>query len=598
MAHRNEMRLMEAVVLQEDVSRVIEFLGRSGGFEFQFHKGGADVAVLPFRDLFDKLQAARSYLGMDDLTDYRDDSAFPLDEDVQQAESIVAAVDELREQEEALRAAEDDEPLSERAEALRILREQEEALRAAEDDEPLSERAEALRILREQEEALRAAREIEIQKKMAVLKEKLVETKGKDICRLLGRLSLGVNVQQVESCLESTEYAYRICGWISLRDAKKLADDLDALTKGRVAICLYRPDEVPTVASGQEKVPVRFKHNKFVKSFERMLFSYGAPKYGTIDVTPLLAFFFPLLFGLMFGDAGQGLVFLVTGILLSTNVIRRFPAWNKFGPIFIAMGCTSTIMGVLTGEFFANSQVLVPLSRYITGLYGEPHDHILHLVPSQDPIGTVFMFFGFTLVIGFIMNSLGLIINIINQISLGRPTKALFGKTGFCSALFFWYVVFVIIRSAVFKSSVTVVDLVVIGVSLLGACLGHPIERMIAGKKPIFEGGIGMGIFEAGLEIFEVVSGYLSNTVSFLRVGAFGLAHAVLGFVIFTMSQMVGGVGGLLISIIGNVIVIGLEGMIVSIQVARLHYYEFFSKFFSETGREFKPFRFEYKRAG
>ena len=97
------------------------------------------------------------------------------------------------------------------------------------------------------------------------------------------------------------------------------------------------------------------------------------------------------------------------------------------------------------------------------------------------------------------------------------------------------------------------------------------------------------------VEIIEVISSYLSNTVSFLRVGAFALAHAVLGYIIEMMVEIVPPAGGILVSIIGNGIVIVLEGMIVAIQVVRLQYYEFFSKFFSETGREFKPFSFVYK---
>ena len=87
-----------------------------------------------------------------------------------------------------------------------------------------------------------------------------------------------------------------------------------------------------------------------------------------------------------------------------------------------------------------------------------------------------------------------------------------------------------------------------------------------------------------------------------MRVGAFALAHAVLGYIIFTMTSLIqnnGGIGGtvgsIAVSIFGNLLVIVLEGMIVAIQVVRLQYYEFFSKFFTETGREFEPFEFKYK---
>ncbi len=118
---------------------------------------------------------------------------------------------------------------------------------------------------------------------------------------------------------------------------------------------------------------------------------------------------------------------------------------------------------------------------------------------------------------------------------------------------------------------------------------GEPLERLVEGERPVFENGVFSGVIAAIVEVIEIVSSYISNTVSFLRVGAFALAHAVLGYIIHMMSQIAPGVGGIFVSILGNAIVVALEGMIVAIQVVRLQYYEFFSKFFTETGREFKP---------
>jgi len=120
----------------------------------------------------------------------------------------------------------------------------------------------------------------------------------------------------------------------------------------------------------------------------------------------------------------------------------------------------------------------------------------------------------------------------------------------------------------------------------------------VEGHRPILENGLFSAMIEGVVEVLEVVSTNISNSVSFLRVGAFALSHAVLSFIIFTMSDLVGGslsAGGLIIGIFGNLVIIVLEGLIVTIQVIRLQYYEFFSKFFTETGREFTPFRFTYK---
>ena len=103
---------------------------------------------------------------------------------------------------------------------------------------------------------------------------------------------------------------------------------MDNLTEGRIAIRLYEPKEVPSVLNGREQVPVKLTHGKVVGSFDRLVFSYGSPLYGTIDPTPLVAFFFTLLFGIMFGDAGQGLVFVVLGILLVLNKIGEIYVKN------------------------------------------------------------------------------------------------------------------------------------------------------------------------------------------------------------------------------------------------------------------------------
>jgi V/A-type H+-transporting ATPase subunit I len=128
---------------------------------------------------------------------------------------------------------------------------------------------------------------------------------------------------------------------------------------------------------------------------------------------------------------------------------------------------------------------------------------------------------------------------------------------------------------------------------------GPVIWRLISGERPILEHGLMVFIMEGIVGILETVSTYISNTVSFLRVGAFALSHAVLASSVFSFSEQITGLGfpvgnaaSLLIMLIGNTIIIVLEGMIVAIQVVRLQYYEFFSKFFVETGVEFAPFRF------
>ena len=243
------------------------------------------------------------------------------------------------------------------------------------------------------------------------------------------------------------------------------------------------------------------------------------------------------------------------------------------------------------------------MKKFLKGLFGvTSHGPILHLMPSASSIDKLFYFLLFTMGIGFIINSVGLVINIINNFSLGRIGKAIFSKTGICGTIFFWYVVFIAIKVFFLKSPIFIYDWIILGICLLGIFFSEPLTRLVEGHHPVLENGLVATIVEGVVELLEVVSSYLSNSVSFLRVGAFALAHAVLGYIIFTMTSLIqsnGGIGGtagsIAVSIFGNLLVIVLEGMIVAIQVVRLQYYEFFSKFFTETGKEFEPFEFKYK---
>lgn len=659
MARTTTMRLIELMVLREDIHSVLKYLGELGEFQFQqeFASDSSDSAkrLNPDASIFERLQQVRAALDLPDLDGYKVSVPLPSDADFESATKIIDSVEDIHKK-ELTAADEEKRAVSAYKEALafanlkvsysdleslsfltlrigkidpekiddlkarlgsrgiivklgdddsRILAASSKKARFALDGE-LKEAGftelqvpkdfkgipdEVLLTLeRNKTEAAAALEEIQTERR------NFAETHKDELYRLLQIYSIGSQIYSVENSLESTEFVYRITGWIPAFLIRKVMKDLDELTQSRAGIREFLPTEVPSVISGQEKVPVQVKHGKIVSNFERMIFSYGSPLYGTIDPTPFVALFFTVLFGIMFGDAGQGLCFLIIGILCCLKKIK-ISGWEKFGGIFCCIGISSTIMGLLTGEFFANETLLRPLALWVTGLFGTPHAPILHMMPSSDPasITRMFAFFGFTISIGFIINSCGLIINIINQFSLRRIGKALFGKTGISGAVFFWYVIIFAVRVALFKHAPAAYDWVIISVSLFLTACSEIFQRLVDGERPILENGLFSAVIGAVVEIIEVISSYLSNTVSFVRVGAFALAHAVLGYIINTFVELAPGAGGIAVAILGNAIVVVLEGMIVAIQVVRLQYYEFFSKFFSETGREFKPFSFVYK---
>ncbi|WP_276751837.1 V-type ATPase 116kDa subunit family protein [Treponema succinifaciens] len=659
MARTTTMRLIELMVLREDIHSVLKYLGELGEFQFQqeFASDSSDSAkrLNPDASIFERLQQVRAALDLPDLDGYKVSVPLPSDADFESATKIIDSVEDIHKK-ELTAADEEKRAVSAYKEALafanlkvpysdleslsfltlrigkidpekiddlkarlgsrgiivklgdddsRILAASSKKARFALDGE-LKEAGftelqvpkdfkgipdEVLLTLeRNKTEAAAALEEIQTERR------NFAETHKDELYRLLQIYSIGSQIYSVENSLESTEFVYRITGWIPAFLIRKVMKDLDELTQSRAGIREFLPTEVPSVISGQEKVPVQVKHGKIVSNFERMIFSYGSPLYGTIDPTPFVALFFTVLFGIMFGDAGQGLCFLIIGILCCLKKIK-ISGWEKFGGIFCCIGISSTIMGLLTGEFFANETLLRPFALWVTGLFGTPHAPILHMMPSSDPasITRMFAFFGFTISIGFIINSCGLIINIINQFSLRRIGKALFGKTGISGAVFFWYVIIFAVRVALFKHTPAAYDWVIISVSLFLTACSEIFQRLVDGERPILENGLFSAVIGAVVEIIEVISSYLSNTVSFVRVGAFALAHAVLGYIINTFVELAPGAGGIAVAILGNAIVVVLEGMIVAIQVVRLQYYEFFSKFFSETGREFKPFSFVYK---
>ena len=659
MARTQEMRLIELMTLKQDVSNVVEYLGKKGVFQFQSkkHDSSSEKSEKPINsdgEFYESLQKARIFLNVEDRPEGDLDCPCATDDDRDSAARIISSVNELakkvNEQSETTKRAIESYkealafsnlqvpyaelehfsflslktgripagsvddlrtsvgkhaqiiPLGE--DESRIMAVSSKKGRFALDTElkahgfvPMEIPKDFKGIPEDLLSSLKMQKE-EAEKKLSYLeteKNNFAQTHKDELLRLLQAFCMSMQITQIQEKLESTSLVYRITGWIPAVECRNFMKELDQLTQGRIAIREYLPSEVPSVLNGEEKVPVKLKHGSFIRSFERLIFSYGSPVYGTIDPTPFVAVFFTILFGFMFGDLGQGLVFLLIGILMSKNIIK-VKGWNKFSPIFMAIGITSSIMGLLTGEFFSNETLLAPFAEVVTGLFGSPRHPIVHMMPSSDPHSIVVMFtvFGIAVGIGFVINTIGLILNIANKFMQKKWGSAIFGKTGLAGALFFWYVVFFGISVAAFGHSPEVYDWVIIGTTLFFAAFGEPFERLVDGERPVVENGFGALVIGGVVELIEVISSYMSNTVSFLRVGAFALSHAVLGYIINTMTALVGGAGGILILIAGNLIVIVLEGMIVAIQVVRLQYYEFFSKFFNETGAEFQPLKFHY----
>ncbi len=431
---------------------------------------------------------------------------------------------------------------------------------------------------------------------------------------LAASFAVAASVEDARLSLESSSQAYRLEGWVPAREVGRLAASIAEATGGRVALRAFAPREIESVRDGSEEVPVLLKRRPFVSSFERMVLSFGTPPYGSVDPTLFVCGFFVLFFAIMFGDLGQGLLIILGSCALYFGLVPALASWRVFAPIGIACGIGSTLMGFLTGSFFTFENALVPLTRELSGaMFGVPVDRFLTLMPEGGS-NKILVFFGFTLALGVIVNSAGLVINIVDKLRAGKPGEAFFSKTGLAGAFFFWWAVGMGVR-AVLGSPPAWFDALGLGIPLLGLIfeerLGALADALARGKRGVggeasAEPRRGDGGFAAGVKgfvaVLEPISFYLSNSLSFLRVGAFALSHVVLSFIVFTMGDMMrqrSGMGILwqaIIVLFGNAIIIFLEGLIVAIQIVRLQYYEFLSKFLTETGSPFMPFKFQFRK--
>jgi V/A-type H+-transporting ATPase subunit I len=357
-------------------------------------------------------------------------------------------------------------------------------------------------------------------------------------------------------------------------ERKKVEREIMSAAKGRAIVEVHTPEEITAVKTGRVKVPVLLKHPAFFKPFEMLLSSYGLPDYKVIDPTLFMAITFLFMFGIMFGDVGHGAVLLVMGWFLYHRAQNKASTMALFGKLAMYCGTSSIIFGFLFGSLFG-------LENAIPHIWLKPMNNVMYFFK-------VAIYYG----IGVIM--LGIIFNLINSIRTRNFRALIFDHAGLLVAIMYWAG---IVAVSVFLSNKPIplkLLLYAVGIPVLLIFLREPILAVVGHRKVHFEGGIGMYLFESLIEIVEIFTGYLANTVSFIRVAAFSLAHVGLFIAVFSLAGMVQGASGGaiyagLIHVLGNIGIIALEGLIVSIQAIRLEYYEFFGKFFVSGGVAYQP---------
>jgi V/A-type H+-transporting ATPase subunit I len=383
-----------------------------------------------------------------------------------------------------------------------------------------------------------------------------------------------------QGALRGTAQTALVSAWVPARRAEAIAKRLTQIAAGRCYVEIHTPDEVEGVADGLVQVPVELSNPGFLKPFEMLVKGYDTPAYDGIDPTPIVGFTFLLIFGLMFGDIGQGAIVALIGWLIARRPTVS-SGMKRVGSLMVFCGIAAMLAGFAYGEFFG---------KEVNELFGRT------VLPwDLTPMKHTDRFLELTVYLGIGILSLGLLLNIGLHLSKGDLFHAIFSRTGLIGGVVYWGVVAMVIKAMVFKHTIGgwwIIGFVV--APLVFFALRGPIWKLFHRREKVLHEGCGMYAIETVMESFDIFTGFLANTVSFIRIGAYGLAHAGILMAVFEISDMLANAPGgpvlqAIVIVIGNVIVIGLEGLVAGIQALRLEYYEFFSKFFRGGGKAFTP---------
>jgi len=363
-------------------------------------------------------------------------------------------------------------------------------------------------------------------------------------------------------------HTYLIVGWVP---SSRLADLAQRLKQASGEIVI---DTYPTRRDDpRQNVPVALDNTGILGTFQSLVTMYAQPRYEEIDPTVLIALTFPLLFGAMFGDVGHGLILALLGWLVGSKKIRALRSMANLGTIVMICGLTATVFGFLYGSVFGEESLL-------PALWISPMHNIMQLLLVAVGLGIILL-------------STGFFLNIWNARIVRDWGRLFFDHNGVAGLVLYWSLIGlglgVFVKNFPVPATLFIIPAVGAGlVVMFSEALKHLVEK----HRPLVDGGFGTYAIKAFFELFETLIGFLSNSLSYVRVGAFAVAHGGLSAVIFILADMVGpaqSVGHWIVILLGQLFIVGFEGLIVGIQTMRLEYYEFFSKFFSGGGMGYKP---------
>ncbi|MGA3359709.1 MAG: V-type ATP synthase subunit I [Halobacteriota archaeon] len=378
---------------------------------------------------------------------------------------------------------------------------------------------------------------------------------------------LSIETQKAEAPLRfaTTKNAFIVEGWVPTKDLEPVQRDMDRATNGHVIVAVDTSE-----AEDVEKVPVALKNPLPSRPLEVLIKAFSIPKYDEIDPTTLMTFMYPFLFGIMLGDIGYGAVVIALGLLVSRRVKSK--GIRDLAVIGIYAGVLSIIFGFIFNEFFG---VEVFGNRGLLTFIQYP------VIPRLD---NVLILLIATLVIGLLMLSLGFVLGFVNEYRQHGLKHAVFAKVSWLCMLWGGVLVITLILPPLTSRT---------GIQLSVGLVGGLAVAVIGFVLLIMGEGV-IGIAE--------LPSLLSNVLSYSRLLSIGISSAGIALAVNKLSYALflskGGVFiifGALMLLVGHAVNTVLGILDSGLQALRLHYVEFFTKFYRGGGIKYKPFGFERK---
>jgi V/A-type H+-transporting ATPase subunit I len=427
----------------------------------------------------------------------------------------------------------------------------------------------------------------EEQKKVEMKVHDLMKKEAEHLTEIWTSLRINELFLKIQENFKSSSRTVIFTGWLPSSKKERLTRKIKKACEDR---CYLEWNEAGGIGTIGDEVPVRLNNPKTLAPFQMLVKNFGIPKYGTIDPTPFVMPLYLAMFGLMFGDVGQGFVLTILGFL-GVSTWKKDQAKEglcNLSWLVTWCGLSSILFGILFGSYFG--MTLLP------PLWFDFHGIVAGHSSGNSAVNDIFDILKITIYFGIFVIFLGLLFNWINLFKTRRWMEMFFDKGGIVGGWIYAggiYIVYQLISQNSKGTPSGTVIFMLLGLPSLLLFVKEPYHffKHQAGQSDTKLNVTAILNFFMGwiVELLEIFSGYLSNTLSFMRVAGLGMAHVCLMISFFTMAQRAPRIASVVIIILGNILVIGLEGLCAGIQALRLNYYEFFAKFFHGTGELYTP---------